>query len=356
MIYRQLTIVLFVITVSLGVPPTEPGFLQPLYILGISAGWFLLFGVAIPAAWARHAGEAYLARMLGVLEVLRRLTRPVLLVVHAVDEIVRRLAGAPRTSGDPSTELEQEILDAVSQAETTGAVDKTEHAMIKSVMVLDETSVAEIMTPRTDVIGLESTASYEEARAAMATKGHSRIPVYRETLDHIVGVLHARDLLRVKSPESFSLPDLMRPATYVPETKDLASLLQEFQATRVHLAIVLDEYGGTAGLVTFEDILEELVGDIADEHEKPSAPPIKRLDARTAELDARVRVDELNTELSISLPEDDSYETIGGYVFSRLGRIPTNGEALEGDGVRLVVLEAEPRCINRLRLELLDDK
>ena len=167
-------------------------------------------------------------------------------------------------------------------------------------------------------------------------------------------MLHIRDLLRIEQPETFSLKNAMRPAAYVPETKDLASLLREFQTSRVHMAIVLDEYGGTAGLVTIEDILEELVGDIADEHDKPPVSPIRWIDSTTAELDARVRVDELNEELDTRLEEDEAYDTVGGYVFSKLGRIPAAGETFEADGVKLEILQAAPRCISRLRIHMLD--
>ena len=354
LIYRQLSIVLFVITVGLMLLPTDAWFLRPLELLVISTVWFLLVDVGIPTAWARHAGESYLARVLPMLELLRRFTRPVLTVMSAIDEIIRRLAGAPRETPDSAEEMEREILDAVSQAETTGAVDETEKAMIKSVMVLDETSAGEVMTPRTDMIGIQSNADYDQARALVLEVGHSRIPVYEETMDAIVGVLYAKDLLGVRDAVSFSLKEMMRTVPFVPETKDLASLLREFQADRVHMAIVLDEYGGTAGLVTIEDVLEELVGEITDEHEPPPTPPINRIDTKTAEIDARVRVEEINEALDIALPEDDDYDTVGGYVFSKLGRIPVAGEDFVTDNVKVEILEAEERSISRLRIHVLE--
>lgn len=352
LIYRQLAIVLFVITVSMTMPPETTGRWQPLCVLGLSAVWFIIVGVAIPTAWARHAGEAFIARVFGALELLRRVTRPVLVVIHAIDEIVRRLAGAPREGDDPSEELEREILDAVTQAETTGAMDETEKAMIESVMVLDETSVTEVMTPRTDMVGVETTAAFEEVRELILAEGHSRIPVYEETMDHIVGILYAKDLLRVTDAASFSLKETMRQVLFVPETKDLASLLREFQTGRMHMAIVLDEYGGTAGLVTIEDILEELVGEITDEHEPPPAAPIMKLDDHTAMVDARVRVQEVNEQLYIELPEDEAYDTLGGYVFSKLGRIPAVGEHFVDNGVELEIVEAGERSVGRVRITL----
>jgi CBS domain containing-hemolysin-like protein len=191
-------------------------------------------------------------------------------------------------------------------------------------------------------------------RALVVDVGHSRIPVYEGTMDHVVGVLYTKDLLGVADPGTFSLRQFMRKATFVPETKDLASLLREFQANRVHIAIVLDEYGGTAGLVTIEDILEELVGEIADEHDEPLLSPIRRVDAGLFEVDARVRLEDLNDELEIRLPEDESYDTLGGYVFSKLGRVPLAGETFVEDNVKIEVAAADDRRVIRVRLHLLD--
>lgn len=351
-LYRQLAVVLFVLTVHAIFAPTGVWTIGTLKVVLVSAVWSLLFGVVVPTAWARHAGEAYLARTLPMLEGARRLSKPLLHAADAVDEVVRRLAGAPREADDLAEEMEREILDAVIQAETSGAVDPTEKAMIRSAMDLDERSAGEIMTPRTRMVGIEVGADYEQARGLVLTAGHSRIPVYEGTMDRIVGVLYAKDLLRVSAPATFSLRETMREATFVPETKDLVSLLREFQTNRVHMAIVLDEYGGTAGLVTIEDILEELVGEITDEHDRPPPSPIDRIDARIVDVDARVRVEEVNEALETSLPEDEAYDTIGGYVFSKLGRIPTKGESIEEDGVRIEVLEAQDRSIHRLRIHL----
>ncbi len=351
--FQQICITLFVLTVFISIDPSESWYLKPLQALAICAPWHLLFGVGIPAAWARYAGDRYLAAILPLLETARRANKPVLVAIDFVDEIVRRLAGAPREGQNQSEQIEIEIMDAVSHGETTGTVDPGEREMIKSVMVLDETDVGEIMTPRTDVVGIDVGQSYEQTRALAVTDGHSRIPVYEESIDHIVGVLYVKDLLRCDNAATFSLRSVMRGVTFVPETKDLASLLREFQANRVHIAIVVDEYGGTAGLVTFEDILEELVGEITDEHDpEPAAPPIQRIDDRTADVDGRVRVEELNEVLDIELPEDDAYDTVGGYIFSRLGRIPSVGEEITEGFVRIVITEAEERSVGRLRVHL----
>lgn len=353
--YRQLSLVLFVITLEAMFAAASPWAAKTIKVLLISAAWFLLVGVAVPTAWARYAGDTFLASMLPAIDLLRRLSRPLLAVIDAIDEIVRRLAGAPREAQDPAEAMEQEILDVVNQAQITGAVDESEKAMIKSVMVLDQTSVGEIMTPRTAMIGLDALADFHQARALVLEASHSRIPVYEATIDHVIGILYAKDLLAVTDPAGFSLRQAMRSATFVPETKDLASLLGEFQANRIHMAIVVDEYGGTAGLVTIEDILEELVGEIADEHDDVPLPPIRRVDAKTAEVDARVPVEDLNEEMQVTLPEDESYDTVGGYVFSKLGRVPIAGDSFVEDNVKVEVLQADERRISRLRVQILDE-
>ncbi len=354
LIYRQLGIVLFVITLTVYLPARQAWYWQPLQVLVLSAAWFLVFGVAIPAAWARYTGDRYLARFLPLMELTRLITSPVLLMIRLIDEIVRRLAGVPRSSSSAPEQVEQEILDALSEGESRGDVNEQEKEMIRSVINLDETAVGEIMTPRTDIVAVEHGANYTEVLDMVRHAGHSRIPVYEETIDHVIGVLYAKDLLNVDRPEAFCLRDRMRTVLFVPETKDVASCLREFQTGRVHIAIVLDEYGGTSGLVTIEDLLEELVGEIVDEHDELPAPPIRKIDAHTADVDARVHIEEVNQALELSLPTDEAYDTIGGFVLSRLGRIPASGECLTEDGVKIEVLEAKPRSIQRLRLYVHD--
>ncbi len=330
---------------------TTPGMRWSIAIIG-GLLWLLVFAVGIPVGWARYAGDRFLGTTLTVLEIIRRGLLPLLLVVNVVDELVRRLAGAPRERSDKSEQIELEIMDAVSQGEISGMMNPAEKEIIKSALELDEKSVAEIMTPRTDIIGIEAGAGYEDVREALLTEGHSRLPVYEDSLDHIVGMLYAKDLLRASDPAALNIREIMRQVVFVPETKDLSSLLKEFQRDRVHIAVVLDEYGGTAGLVTLEDIVEELIGDIADEHEAPPPPQIEHIDERTVDVDARVRVEDLNESLHIELPVEEAYDTVAGYVFSRLGCVPSPGDATTEGGVRIEVLEAGDRRIRRLRVHL----
>lgn len=325
----------------------------PLAVFLTSAILLMVFGVAIPDAWARSAGESLLVVAMPLLAAIRTALQPLVAFLRLFDGLVRRLAGVPvQDADDEAEQLEQEILSAVSEGEAQGAVDEEEKDMIESVIELDERQVGQIMTPRTEIVALPSTCTLFEARELVAHEGHSRIPIYEESLDHVLGVLYAKDLLNFDRTDDFDATRVMRKVPYIPETKPLRDLLRDFRQNKVHIAIVLDEYGGTAGLVTIEDIVEELIGEIADEFEPPAPESIRRLDDLTADIDARLSIKEVNDELGLSFPEDQDYETVGGFVFSTLGRIPEAGEELDYENVHIRVLDAEERKINRLRLSI----
>jgi putative hemolysin len=314
---------------------------------------FVTFGVAIPSAWAKYAGEPFLVFSLPLLWGLHTLMYPLLLIARIFDGLVRRLAGAPEEDSEEVTARhEQELLDAVSEGEIVGAVNEDEREMIESVMELRDSDVEEIMTPRTEIRAVPTDCTLAELKDLIGKIGHSRIPIFEETIDNIVGIIYAKDLLHVDDTAAFDARATMREALFVPETKNLSELLNEFRTRKVHMAIVLDEYGGTAGLVTIEDILEEVVGEIVDEYDQDEPAAMTRIDAATVEIDARMRVDELNEELGLTLPEVDDYETIGGFVFSTMGHIPQVGERCTHQGVEIQVIDAEPRRINRLRLRM----
>jgi putative hemolysin len=317
----------------------------------------LVFSVGIPQGISEYTGEAVLARSLPALAALWVVFWPVAQVVRGIKFIVRRLLGRPEeTPAAENERREQEILEAISEGEAFGAVDEEQADIIESVFELDDTDVAAIMTPRTDINAIRADATYEQARDAILRGGHSRIPVYEQSIDHIVGVLYAKDLLRLEPGQKFDTRRLMRTAQYVPETKSISELLKEFRQSKVQIAIVLDEYGGTAGLVSLEDILEELVGEIVDEYDQHLPPAIRHIDQDTLEVDARVHVDEINQELNVELPENGDYETIGGFVFSELGKIPAAGEEFTHGNVRFRVTAAEPRKINRVHIHVVREK
>jgi putative hemolysin len=225
--------------------------------------------------------------------------------------------------------------------------------MIENVLELSSSTADEIMTPRTDIVALEVNSDLQKVLETIAVAGHTRVPVYEDNIDKLIGLVYAKDLLTEigKNPADFKLRDKMRLAYFVPETKPLRVLLHEFQNRKLHIAVVLDEYGGTAGIVTLEDILEELVGEITDEYEETPAEPVKKIDENTIEADARTYIDDLNDEFELSLPEDEDYDTVGGFVFSRLGYIPKADETFEYEGLKFTIASAEARRIRRIKIQ-----
>jgi putative hemolysin len=236
-----------------------------------------------------------------------------------------------------------------------GVVDEEELEMIENVLELSDTTAQEIMTPRTDVIAVNVNDDLQAVLDTITNAGHSRIPVYEDNIDNIIGLIYAKDLLAEigKSNESFTLKDRMRPAFYVPETKPLRELLHEFQNQKLHISIVLDEYGGTAGIVTIEDILEELVGEIVDEYEETPPETLKKIDESTIEIDARMYIDDLNEEFELSLPEEEDYDTVAGFVLDHLGCIPKTGETFDYHNVKFTIIKAQARRIDRIKVQKL---
>lgn len=327
------------------------------YIWTLASGsvLYLIVGIAIPHAWAKYAGEKLISRTYRLLWVLSVGAAPVIFAQKGYDGLIRRLAGVAETTPEEMLEEKhEEFLSELEQHRLEGAVDQEEQEMIENVLELSDSTADEIMTPRTDMTAVEVNTDLKTILDTIATAGHTRVPVYEDRIDNIVGLVYAKDLLAEigKDPEAFMLREHIREAYFVPETKPLRALLHEFQAQKLHIAVVLDEYGGTAGIVTLEDILEELVGEIADEYEETPEETLVRLDENTIELDARTYVDDLNDELELGLPEDEDYDTVGGFVFTQLGYIPKSGETFEYQNLTFTIVSAEARSIKRLRIQL----
>ena len=320
---------------------------------------FSVFSLAIPHAWAKYAGEKILSRTYRIIMLFMFITSPILYIFKLYDGFIRRLAGiAETTPEEQHEEKQEEFLTGLEQHRTEGVLDEEEQEMIENVLELRSSTADEIMTPRTDVVAIEVSSDLQKVLETITSAGHTRVPVYEENIDNIAGLIYAKDLLAEigKKPEDFKLREKMRKAYFVPETKPLRALLHEFQNQKLHIAIVLDEYGGTAGIVTLEDILEELVGEIADEYEETPHEPIKKIDQNTIEADARTSIDDLNDEFELNLPEDDDYETVGGFVFSRLGYIPKANESFDHENLRFTIASAEPRKIKRIRIQRIENE
>lgn len=329
------------------------------YLSGVAvAGVITLFcSVALPHTLSQHAPESFIAPLLGPMHGLRAVLTPIVKLMKLTNALVERAAS--RSSEDESDQreedFEQVIRSAVEEGEKEGVVDETERQMIESAIAFHDTQVGQIMTARPEIFSVDVKTTLEGIKAELQESGHSRIPVYEGSLDHVVGVVHARDLIEhVGKPlEQFDARRIMRPAFFVPESKLLGDLLKDFRLQKVHIAMVLDEYGGTSGLVTIEDILEELVGDISDEHEPHEPAMFVRLGERSAEVDARIYIGDLNRSMGMNLPEEAGYDTLGGFISTTMGRIPSSGTTFEHANVRYTILDAEPQKVNRVRIDLI---
>ena len=295
------------------------------------------------------------------------LLHPLLVIDHITTLFFCRLAG--HTEDEDA--FEDEIRVIVSEGHREGLLEEDAREMIEGVIELQDVTVSEIMTPRTDMKCIADSLSWEEMLRSVALSSHSRIPVYKETRDDIIGVIHAKNLLReLALHEPSQRPpwtELMSEPLFIPETKPVDTLLQEFQNVRPsgdesddratgHLAIVLDEYGGVAGIVTLEDILEEIVGEITDEHDTVmTTESIVELSPNVFDVLGKVRIDDLNSQLDLHLPEEEDYDTVAGFIFSTLGHIPDEGESVdfehEGQKVRLTVTVVTRRRIEKVRVE-----
>jgi len=320
---------------------------------------FSIFSLAIPHAWAKYAGEKVLSRTYRIVMLFSFITSPILYIFKLYDGFVKRLAGiAETTPEEEHEERQEEFLTGLEQHRTDGVLDEEEQEMIENVLELSNSTADEIMTPRTDIIAAEVNSDLQQVLQIITSGGHTRIPIYEENIDNIVGLIYAKDLLAEigKDPVDFNLREKMRKVYFVPETKPLRALLHEFQNQKLHIAVVLDEYGGTAGIVTLEDILEELVGEIADEYEETPPEPIKQIDQNTIETDARAYIDDLNDEFELNLPEDEDYETVGGFVFSQLGYIPKANETFDYENLKFTIASAEARKIKRIRIQKISEQ
>ena len=248
---------------------------------------------------------------------------------------------------------EEELLAMADVAVEEDVIEREERQLIHSIIEFGDTVVREVMVPRPDMVSVEARASVSDAMDVVITAGFSRIPVYEQSIDDVIGILYAKDLMRAIREARVEEPvrDLVRPARFVPETKRVAELMPEMQKDKIHLAIVVDEYGGTAGVVTLEDLIEELVGEIVDEYDVEEAP-VEPLPGGDVRVNARMPIDEVNELLDVKLPEGD-FDTVGGLIFNLLGHVPAEGECVDYDGHRLRAEKVQGRRIGRVRISKL---
>jgi len=279
--------------------------------------------------------------------------RPIIVVLGWVVSAIMSLLGQGGYNKPTPLITEEELRQIVTVSEAEGVLEEEEHDMIRGIFELGETTVGEVKVPRVDMTAVPVTTPLLEALDVILQQGHSRIPVYEENIDNIVGVLYDKDLLKYvrENQLDVDLRAIVRPALYVPESKKVGEFFRELQRKKVHIAIVMDEYGGTDGLVTLEDLLEEIVGEIQDETDREE-PLFAQIDEGTWDVSAMIDMEQLNEELELTLPIND-VETLGGFVYEQVGEVPKVGAVLEADGVRIEVRALEGRRIRTLRVSRL---
>jgi len=314
----------------------------------------LVLGELIPRRVALKYPQRLSLAVSGLLGASLAVLRPLVWIVSASANAILKLFGFDPDSGK-SAMTEEDIRMMVDDAGETGVIEEAQQEMIQNIFEFDDIDVGDIMTHRTDIIGIEADEPLEALVNFAIEEGFSRMPVYEDDLDDIIGMIYVKDLLKfIGSPlPGLGLRELMRPAVFVPETKRCGALFQEMTANKVQIAIVVDEYGGTAGLVTLEDVLESIVGNIQDEYDDEEEN-ILQVDERTFRLDGSIGIDEVGELTGLTLPAGD-YDTIAGFVISELGYLPQEGEQPEVtfEHLRLIVEEVEDKRVAVIRAELM---
>jgi CBS domain containing-hemolysin-like protein len=271
--------------------------------------------------------------------------------------VFRRLAALlPGRTPDTTESLEQEIQGLLEEGEEQGLITSLEERMINSIFDFRDTKAGEIMTPAVEIEAAEESTSLADLVELFIEKGFTRVPVYRDTLDHVVGILHVKNLLKIFSPASRDIPlsQLLNPPCFIDEKKLIVDLLVEFQKRKVHMALVIDEFGSVRGLVTLEDVLEEIVGEIGDEYDVDEQDEIQEVDQETILVLARVDIEEVEERFGVEMPEG-SYESVGGLVVHVLGRLAVPGDQVDVGGLRFLVQTASRRHIKLVRITRLTD-
>jgi putative hemolysin len=309
----------------------------------------LIAGGLVPEAVGAARSESLAFLVARPVAVMARLVSPVIKLIVGVSNGLSGFMGGELLSGMPFI-TEEEIMTMVDAGQEVGVIEEDEKEMIYSVFAFGDTLAREVMVPRIDIVALDVEASLEEALDVVIRAGHSRVPTYEGTIDNIVGVLYAKDLLQLwqDKRDAVALREVLRPAYFVPESKHVAELLEDMQQRKVHITVVVDEYGGTAGIVTIEDIVEEIVGEIQDEYDAEE-PVVEQTGDKEFIFNARVDLDDVNRLMGTAFPTEMD-DTLGGFIYSRLGKVPVPGEAVRFDGLIIQVLTVTGRRIRKVRV------
>ena len=311
----------------------------------------IVLGELIPKGFALANPDRIALTVSGPITLFAKIVSPLVAVLVLLTKIISKPFGIDPTRTPELSAAEIRLI--VEQGSQQGVLEAEEEQMISAVMSLSDSKLHEVMVPRIDIVAIDQEASFDDAVTLVLTEGHSRTPLYKESVDHIAGILYAKDLLRIIAAGGPRprLRDIMRPALFVPESQAVDDLLNELQRRRVHMAIVLDEYGGTAGLVTIEDLLEEIVGEIQDEFDEEEPMKVILRDGE-AILDGRADIDEMGelVDPPLELEDDEEYDTVGGFVYHRIGRVPVVGDTVAVDPFTITVIKVTGRRVGKVRV------
>jgi CBS domain containing-hemolysin-like protein len=336
--------------VTLGLSPSTANAIAVVVITIVLSLFTIAFGEIAPKSLAMQHAERLALTLAGPIKFLSTIAMPAVKVVSWMSDIVVRPFGTHARLSSPIL-TEEELKMLVEAGEEEGVIEEEEKEMIHSIFDFTDTVARQVMVPRTDMDAAPVTSTLDELLDVITASGHTRIPIYEENVDNIIGVVHAKDLLPVlrQDKQLFDMRSVMREAYFIPETKDVDELLADFKLGKVQMAIVRDEYGGTAGLVTVEDLLEEIVGEIRDEYDIEE-PLIHIVDTDHATVSARMSIDDLNEQMELDIPESEEFETIGGFVFDLFGHQPDEGETISWSNLDFVVGSLEGGRINRIEV------
>lgn len=339
---------------------TDFSAIRPLVIIVIAfllLTFHMIFGMLIPRRLAYKYTDKIAYGTVGIIIFITQLFRPLIWIFNTISLLVGRIIGLKPHEGERKV-TEEEIRTIVEESSKVGSIDEEEGEMIQNVFDFSDTTVDEIMTHRTEISAISIKSSRSQLMDFIREEQYTRYPVYDGNIDHIVGTIHVKDLLRYldKPEEKFSLKSLIRPPYFVPESKRTAELFREMQKQKNHIAVVLDEYGGTAGIVTIEDLIEEIVGNISDEYDEDEED-VKQINDEQFEIDGLANIHDIEDILEADLPVED-YDTISGFILGQLGRFPEENEtiSIEYNGFRFDVLNIENKIITKVRVTKLEEK
>jgi CBS domain containing-hemolysin-like protein len=313
----------------------------------------IVFGELAPKSFAIQRPVGVTMGISLPLNIFYAIFKPVIWALNRLANAVLSLFGIKPVEGHEAHHSSEELQYLLDQGKESGAIDSNEHELIKNVFDFNERVVKNIMVPRTKISGIDVETTKEELLKEIIAEGYSRMPVYDETIDKIIGIVHAKDILPLLvNNVDFKLSDIIRKPYFIPETKKINNLLADLQQKRIQIAIVLDEFGGTAGMITLEDIVEELVGEIQDEYDEEK-PIVEKLNESEFVVNALAPIYDVNEHLPHDLPEDGDFDTVSGWLGHIFGKIPEVGEQKEANGYNITVLKKLDQNIESVKLELL---